>query len=229
MLSKYYSDNNIHPYISKQEMFAISIIISRGFSPVAPIKVAEPAFEPSLSTRNLLAVSQNISLYYAPKPDPSLTDITILSISPRQLYIYWNLGEKNSHFLLPSIHSDQLHLRVYAQDTSQGNSTTIFESPIYDIQHKKKITIPVANNNVVYSAYIGNCAIKNKFNSLAKSNELYILKNNSMPGFSSDEYNKSNVDEFIEPIKTTSTSISSQSHYASSNHSGQGIKSLPDE
>jgi len=54
MLSKYYSDNNIHPYISTQEMFAISHIISRDFSPVAPIKVPEPVLEKTLSTKKLL-------------------------------------------------------------------------------------------------------------------------------------------------------------------------------
>jgi len=226
MLSKYYSDNNIHPYISTQEMFAISHIISRDFSPVAPIKVPEPVLEKTLSTKKLLEISQNISLYYAPKPDPAITDITLLSINPQQLYIYWNLGEKNSHFLLPSIHSNKLFLKVYAQDASQGNSTEIFESPIYDIQHKKKISISATNNNVVYSAYIGNCTINNKFNSLAKSNELAVLKNNRTPSFDSNEYNASNVNNFIEPIKTTSTAIASQTHYASSNHSGQGIKSL---
>jgi len=229
MLSKYSSDNNIYPYISTQEMFEISHIISRDFAPVAPIKASEPILETTLSTQKLLEVSQNISLYYSPKPDPAITDITLLSISPQQLYIYWNLGEKNSNFILPSIHSDKLLLRIYAQDASQGSSTAVFESPIYDIQHKQKIFIPVANNNVVYSVYIGICTIKNKFNSLAKSNELPVLKNNRTSDFNSDKYNISDIDEFIEPISKSSTSISSQTHYASSNHSGQGIKSLPDE
>jgi len=221
MLLRYSSDPIFRPTISTQEMSKISDIINRNFSPTQPVKASENHTQAAISTQQLLEVSNNISLYYAPKQSSTKQNITLLSIDPEQLYIYWNLGENNAHLLHSSMHHDNLILRIDAQDNFKGRSKVIFEMPIYAIQHQKKVTLPLTNTNVIYSAKIGsNCL--NKFKSIVASNKLAILKDNTTAIFSSSEHNTTS----LTTTEPRPTSINIQAHYFNSNHSGQGKKSL---
>ncbi len=223
MLLRYSSDPIFRPTISTQEMSKISDIISRNFSPTQPVKVSESHTQVAISMQQLLEVSNNISLYYAPKPSSIKQNITLLSISPEQLYIYWNLGGNNAHLLHSSMHHDNLILRIDAQDNFKGRSKVIFEMPIYAIQHQKKVTIPLFHNNVIYSAKIGSSSIKNKFAPIVISNKLAVLKDNATTIFSSAKHTPSSTLTTTEPRPTP---INMQAHYFNSNHSGQGKKSL---
>jgi len=218
----YTSSQVLQSVISAQEMLGISHQISRDFSPTAP--KPENSEKITLSKQDLLEISQNISLYYAPKNASSIQDLTLLAINPQHFYIHWNLGENNSHLLLPAMLNDELVLRIYAQSETkadQVNSIPIVELLVHNIQQQKKITIPFTDNQTVYSAYIGRCNAEDKFNSLIKSNILHISSGNTAPSHSNEYIKAVSDDIFFEPMKMPNTT---KSHYASSNRSAQGIK-----
>ncbi len=227
MLLRYSSDPIFRLSTSTLKMSKISDTISRNFSPTQPVKASESPTKPAISSQQLLEVSNNISLYYAPKPSSTHQNITLLSINPEQLYIYWNLGENNAHLLPPSMNHDNLILRIDAQDNFKGHSKVIFETPIYAIQHQKKVTLPLTNNNAIYSAKIGSNSIKNKFEPIVVSNKLAVLKDNTTAVFSSTEHNHtSTLATSLTTTESRPTSINIQAHYFNSNHSGKGKKSL---
>ncbi len=227
----YSSDNTIPPLISIKEMLSISLNISQSFAPTAPIKTNTS--KENLSSSELLKVSQNISQYYSSNILSNIKNLTILAINPHQLYIYWNLGINNSPSLLPSIFNNELMLRIYSQpekDSIHTDSKLVFEEVIHDFQHQKKTSVPIAKSSLIYSAYIGNPISDKGFTPIMKSNELHLLKGNESPSFFPDEpIHLTNIN-FINPMKTSSsTPTNTPSSYASSNRSGRGKKSLNNE
>jgi len=231
MSLRYSSGGSFQTSISSQEMFNISDEINRNYAPIAPIKQKTSPAKVNSPCTNLLEVSQNISLYYAPKLSSSTKELTLLSINPLQFYTYWNLNENHSHLLSTTMYNDELRLRVYAQP-EQGktpvNSKSIFESPIHSIQGQKKISIPNASENMSYSATIGKCTLDDNFISLITSNELHTLLGNAPTCSIKEDKEKSinycSKDKLIDFIGSTYLSNTTQSHYASSNHSGRGKK-----
>ena len=229
----YSSRNTITASLSKAEMLSIAYDISQKYTPTAPLKKVSNVSKKSLTSRELLEVSQNISQYYSPKTISNIKNLRLLAINPRQLYIYWNLGANNSHSLLPSIFNNDLVLRVYSRPEKgdiQENVKLIFEKHINDFQHQQKITVPVAKNNWVYTAYIGNSSAEKDFAPIIQSNQLHVSNGNKAGCCFTDEPPYiSDSDTPALPIKTSLSSNDTPSHYASSNHSGQGKKSLNNE
>lgn len=218
--------------ISAKEMLRISHDISRDFTPSKPIKKPNDNSNKGLTSRELLKISQNISQYYSPKTSSNIKNLKLLSISPRQLYVYWNLGINNSPSLLPSIFNDELLLQIYSypiENKTQKPPELIYEKPIHDFQHQKKITIPVTKNHLVYSAYISNQTAKQKSSPILKSNRLHILNGNETPSSFSDEYIHTSDNNFIESMENLTSPNYIQPNYASSQRSGQGKKSLNNE
>jgi len=218
--------------ISAKEMLVISHKISRDFTPSKPIKKPTDNSNEGLTGSELLKISQNISQYYSPKTRSNIKNLKLLSISPRQLYIYWNLGINNSPSLLPVIFNDELLLQIYShpiENKTQKHPELIYEKPIHDFQHQQKITIPVTKKNLVYSAYISNQSANQKSSAILKSNRLHILNGNETPSAFPDEYIHTPENSFIKPIENLTCPNYIQPNYASSQRSGQGKKSLNNE
>ena len=174
-----YSNNNIQTSPIAEEMLIISDKISRHYSPIAPIKISKNTADTDLSAQQLLEVSDNISLYYTPKTTSDITDLTVLAIDPRHLYVYWNLAEDNARSLLQIMNSDELLLRIYSQseqDKLHSGSNPLFEIPVHNVQFQKKIKVPIASEQTVYSAYIGKSPSKNTFISISSLSVLFHAK-----------------------------------------------------
>jgi hypothetical protein len=203
-------------------MLIISDEISRHYSPIAPIKTPKNTSKTDLSAQELLEVSDNISLYYAPKTTTDITDLTVLAIDPRHIYVYWNIAEDNARPLLQSMNSDELMLRIYSQpehNKLHAQSTPLLEIPVHNIQFQKKIKVPKASEQTVYFAYIGKCPSKNTFISLVKSNELHtgipVTATHSNQAIASADK------MLIKPMPSHSFFSTENLHYAATNQSGQ--------
>jgi len=232
MSLRYSSDESFPISVSTQEMFNISDKISRDFSPISLIKPKVNPAKIKLSCKQLLEVSQNISLYYTPKLSSSTKELTLLHINPRQFYTYWNLNENHSHLLLSTMYNNELFLRVYAQP-EQGkthvDSKSIIEFPVHSTQGQQKIYIPSTSSNMLYSATIGKCTSNNDFISLISSNDLHTIKGNNLTS-PTKEIKKKDIDySQVKLINFTSQNLFSSttnSHYPNTNHSGLGKKTI---
>lgn len=211
--------------ISAKEMRNISKKISHKFSPVPPIKSCNTAVKKKISGPELLKISQNINLYFAPKAVLNKTKLALLSVDPRHIYVYWNLCNNNTNTLLQSMHNNELLLRIYSQPIqgdTQIKPQALIEVPVHNFQSQQNITVPKVNDETTYSAHIGKIVSKNEFTALLSSNELHISKDNTRFN-SSPQINNTNFiseDSLSPPVEHHSFSNSSTLHYAGTNHSG---------
>lgn len=219
------SDNESQALISAKEMIKISNEISRKYSPAipSPAKVVTNqatinTVKSDLPTQNLRQVSDNISLYYAPKLTSTTKKLTLLSIDPQHIYIYWNLGTNRTTPLLQTMHNDGLVLKIHSL-TNQGQikNNLIYELPVHSFQYQEKIKIPVTCNQIMYSASIGKYSKNRDFVSLVRSNDLHIYKGEILSTTPSVNKNTSKL------IDNHSFFDNTQAHFASNNHSGQRI------
>jgi len=225
MGSSLFSGKNIQPSISSTELFKISDEISRKFSPVPADKLDSKTNTPRPSTSELLEVSQKINLYYAPKAVSADKCLTLLSVDPRHIYVYWNLNNDNPNALLHTMNSNELVLRVYSQpelNNSPIKPIPLLELPVHDFQHQQKIPVPIASQATLYSASIGKPTAENKFLPVIKSNELHVSRGGGsfISPHSKDDNDLMSHYDFMTAISSYQPEPSK--HYASTNLSGRG-------
>lgn len=222
------SDNASQALISAKEMIKISHEISRKHSPVIPSpakavtnRTTISTVKSNLSTQYLRQVSHNISLYYPPKLTSTTEKLTLLSIDPQHIYIYWNLGTNHTTPLLQTMHSDGLVLKIHSL-TNQGQikNNLIYELPVHSFQYQEKIKIPIMGEQTMYSASIGKYGASRDFVSLVKSNDLHVYKGEILSTTPSVNKNEKNTSKLIDNYSFFNNT---QTHFASSNHSGQRI------
>jgi len=223
------SGKNFNPRISASEMIKISHKISRDFSPVEPIKVDTSNIKLTLPSQELLRVSQNINLYYAPKIVSVINKLTLLAVDPRHLYIYWNLANSQAKSLLQPMYNNDVVLRIYSepkQDKINIKPKPFIEIPIHTFQSQRKISIPKTSKHTTYSADIGNNSENNNFTSLVESNDLHVYKESKLftPPTSHHDNDVDIQDSEFHPVDPILFSTPVKSHYASTNHSGLGHK-----
>ena len=220
MASSLSTDKKVQASISEEEMVRISKKISRNFSPIALIDNKTKTLKNKISSQELLKVSQNINLYYAPKAVSNKKSLTLLSIDPRHIYVYWNLNKTNSATLLQSMYCNELVLRVYSepeQNLAHVKAKPLIEVPVHNFQHREQLSIPKADKETMYSAYIGKCTANNDFTSIVKSNDLHISKAGSsfISPLSAEDISNNNEIDSIDSVSSPA------SHFAGTIRSGQ--------
>lgn len=237
--------NKFQTPLSRIELFEISNEISKRFTPVKPVKMPELGNDIKLSNKELLEVSQNINLYYAPSISSSTKRLVLLPIDPQHLYAYWSLGDNQTNKISQTLIQGQLTLRIYSK--SDGNQDAVkvrpvIEIAIHEVQARQRIRLPAAASNgaVVYSASIGEYVPENGFVSLLESNNTHAFQGIEGDNDSRDKGDYSLDSSNVEYKETRDSSInqagsinkatlydkplSVKSHYAGSNRSGRRKK-----
>ena len=222
--------NNLQTPLSRKELFEISDEISKGFTPVKPVKTTDLLDDSMLSRQELLEVSQNISRYFSPGISSNSQRLVVLSIDPQHLYVYWSLDEKQDFRLSQSMINKKMVLRVYSQIKGKrvpAPANPIIEIAIDDFHSRQKIFLPapVTATPAVYSASIGRTTADDGFVSLIDSNTTHVdqetveqnihikNQNNAVDYKNAGVMGESNLYVTPEPEKW---------HYASTNNSGKG-------
>ncbi len=184
-------------------------------------QIKEPKLIKKLSRKDLLEVSQNISQYYAPKVSLDTQKLVLLPIDPNHVYAYWNLIENQpdtiSSHLNNGSEKSKWTLKVFSHHKSKQARLTenpIAEMSINDLQAGRKIQLPMANKETVYSAQIGRQTEKMPFIPLVQSNNTSQLYGNTLlvNKMEKDLCHPKNDATFDEPL-----------FYKNGNASGKGI------
>ena len=244
MKLRHSSVNIYQTLLSRKELLGISNEISKRFTPVKPIKVPELGNDIKFSSKELLEVSQNISLYYAPSISPNTKRLVLLPIDPHHLYAYWSLGDNETNRISQTLIDSELALRVYSKSV-EGlgviKEKPVIEIAVHEVQARKRIKLPVAalNAATVYSASIGEYIPENGFVPLLESNNTHVFQgiDSHKEGGAKGNYSldSSNIENKVlqtssidQGFKNKDTlydkTLSVKSHYASSNCSGQNNK-----
>jgi len=192
-----------------------------------PINKPKQANDKSLSRKELLEVSQNISRYYAPKVSSSAQNLVLLTIDPNHLYAYWNLIENQPDTLSRHLSNDEWVLRVNVQHQVHPvnkKEKSVTEIKINKLHSKQEIKLPSVKKGMVYSASIGRVDEKNKFDPLIKSNTTQPLYGKEMLS-DVGETAPANISKFIHEALLKPTNPQT-CHYQSVNDSGKGKKKV---
>ena len=189
-----------------------------------PINKPKQATIKSLSRKELLEVSENISRYYAPKISSSAQNLVLLAIDPNHLYAYWNLVENQPDTISRHLSNNEWVLRIkeqqqrYPADTKE---TSVAEIKINKLHSGREIKLPTVKKGMTYSASIGRVVEKNGFDPLLKSNTTLPLYEKEILSEMDDDSAptkilKSNNETLLQATDPHTF------HYQSVNHSGKG-------
>lgn len=157
-----------------EEIYAISQEISRKYAPVVAVKSSGLAKGIALSQKELLGISEEIRLRYAPKLNSAKPKLVLLPIDPENLYVSWHLGVPQPN---PGTQEDPnnqaLVLRIYPNQTERSSVNT--PSEWFDIaidagKHQEKVCLPKGTQASVFTAEIGTLEKNDQFHVLAASN-----------------------------------------------------------
>lgn len=208
---------------------------SRDYAPVLFVELPNPGKSNQLSKKDLLEVSQNISLYYAPKISSGFKKIVVLPIDPEHIYVYWNLGDAQDIALSQHISNKELSLRIYSESVEKKESVSlkpVIEFDINALQTGKKISLPTTvQNSTVFSVCIGQADSNNTFIPLMISSHTPVVQEKP------DQ--KMNIESKLGSANFIFTKIienhmvegglyddlkSAKAHFSSTNYSGKGKK-----
>jgi hypothetical protein len=188
-----------------------------------PINKPKQATIKSLSRKELLEVSENISRYYAPKISSSAQNLVLLAIDPNHLYAYWNLVENQPDTISRYLSNNEWVLRIKEQHQKYPTNTkekSVAEIKINKLHSGREIKLPTVKKGMTYSASIGRVVEKDGFDPLLKSNTTLPLYEkeilSEMDGSAPSKVSKSNNETLLEATHPHTF------HYQSVNHSGKG-------
>lgn len=174
-----------------------------------------------LSRAELREVSQNISLYYAPKQPLSGRKLVLLPVDPEHIYLYWNLVDIESGESFQDMRDQELKLSIYSH--SKDNQKTvkkIVETTIQNAQSSHQITLPFVQSSGFYSATLSQYLPEKESVELVKSN--LINASYGSKQISEDNNGSHTLLNFLEDTNNLAeNTISGKSHYASCINSGQ--------
>jgi hypothetical protein len=214
-------ENALKKQFTGKELLAVSKKTSKRFTPVMPEKKADGR----LTQQQLLEVSHNISLYYAPRILSDTHTLALLSIDPEHFYVYWNLADSHAYQCAHGYQEDDLKLRVFSHDNEYQQSSKarlLYETSISATQARQKITVKTTDKAVVYSASLGKLCSENRFIALVNSNEIHSFHETCNPRYlheSEGDSSRRSDQKIINPKPLSATS-----HFASPWHSGKGIQ-----
>ncbi|MCK5889336.1 MAG: DUF4912 domain-containing protein [Methylococcales bacterium] len=114
----------------------------------------------SLSRQELLDVSQNISLYYSSDKRCNNRKLTLLSVDPQHLYVYW--GVENQQAVTPRALSREektnLVLQIYGQDEDENATikkrTPIKEYVVKPSQKTQRIELSATKKEIYFATLV---------------------------------------------------------------------------
>lgn len=191
-----------------EEIYAISQEISRKYAPVVAVKSSGLAKGIALSQKELLGISEEIRVRYAPKLNSAKPKLVLLPIDPENLYVSWHLGVPQPN---PGAQKDAknqaLVLRIYPNKTERSRVNTPnewFDVAIDAGKHQEKVCLPKGTQASAFTAEIGTREKNDQFNVLAASNvadlpqsyEYSHLKHNSRLPINENQAYSANQESF---------------------------------
>lgn len=127
-----------------------------------------------LSRKELLEISQNISLYYAPKISSNEKKLVLLSVDPEHLHVYWDLAEEQKKVFSSAELNKDLSLQIYSQENRRGRVKTkqIADYKVNRSLLKQTINIPSSKTSKTYFATIAESNLEQNFSSVVTSNRI---------------------------------------------------------
>lgn len=163
--------------------------------------LSESKKSPHLSGKELLEISQNISLYYAPKISSNEKKLVLLSVDPEHLHVYWNLAEEQKRVFSSAKLNNDLSLQIYSEENRRGRVKTkqIANYKVNRSLLKQTINIPSSKTNKTYFATIAESNVEQKLNVVVTSNrinsfqikDVFVEKN--LTEISNDDFINENV------------------------------------
>lgn len=114
-----------HLSLSQQELCAISESIGRDYAPRFSRHGRARSRSAHFSSRELLDISQQISRDFAPMRQSDESQVVLMSVSPRRLYVYWQIAKQKLQQALETAANtapETFALRIYGE--VQGPSET---------------------------------------------------------------------------------------------------------
>lgn len=173
LIANWKTSNNKKQFL-REIVFDVSQNISRDVTSEIPAIVSKNEERDTLSRQELLEVSKNINLYYAPKILSNTQKLVLLPIDPEHCHVYWSLEGAFSH----RREGQDLHLRVFShtkEDRKSGQAKLLYETTIHISQARQKIKLRLSEKGVVYTASIGQYLSDNGFIALINSNNIYTF------------------------------------------------------
>ena len=110
-----------------------------------------------LTQLDLLEISQKIRQCFAPKISVSTPKLTLMPVTPKHLYAYWNLGN-NKSIPLQESSAQPLTLRIYsASDKNNYLSKGYEDIPMNRTQSQQDVFLSNPTNGASYQASLGTC------------------------------------------------------------------------
>jgi hypothetical protein len=134
--------------------------------------LSESKKPPHLSRKELLEISQNISLYYAPKISSNEKKLVLLSVDPEHLHVYWNLAEEQKRVFSSAKLNNDLSLQIYSEENRRGRVKTkqIANYKVKRSLLKQTINIPSSKTSKTYFATIAESNLEQNFGVVVTSN-----------------------------------------------------------
>jgi hypothetical protein len=191
-----FSHSRYNPQIklSPEEMLDISQEINREFAPDFSIKKPEPSSQPKfsseetklspeelklppekikLSPEEMLDISEEIRLNFAPKASDNTQELVLLPVDPDHLYAYWNLGDDKLNTRPKNDSGDQLTLRIYSEankNTEVTKTKPWFDVAIDSTKAQQSVFLSMRDHETAYRATIGKRSPDNSLAPVAYSN-----------------------------------------------------------
>lgn len=136
--------------------------------------LSESKKPPHLSRKELLEISQNISLYYAPKVSSNEKKLVLLSIDPEHLHVYWDLAEEQKKVFSSAELNKDLTLQIYSQENREGRVKTkkIADYKVNPFLLKQTIKIPSSRTSKTYFATIAESNLEQNLSGVVTSNRI---------------------------------------------------------
>lgn len=192
---------------------------------VEGLALPEAMITPSLTREELLEISQNISLYFAPKVTSNTRKLVLLSVDPEHLHIYWNLAESQNRVNSSTQLNSDLSLQIYSQENKKGRVKTkkIADYNVKRSLSKQTISIPSSKKGKTYFAQLGESNLDQDYSILVTSNSInsFQIKNVLIENNFTDtgnDYESINEKKFYGQTKPEIV------HYLHTYYSGKGSR-----
>ena len=179
----FYSKYNPQIKLSSIEMHEISLQINEAFVPTLPVETRNLTDPSDISSEEMLEISENISVDFAPKSANNSQKFVLLPVDPHHIHAYWNLGDYLADDRKNSACEDQLTLRIYSEPGQKAlpKTSVWIDIPINSARSQQNIFLPNRTQEISYSASIGKRDQDDCFTAFVHSNSTPIPLGKVMP------------------------------------------------
>lgn len=127
------------------------------------------------SSKELNAISDEISRNFAPKASILVPELFLLPVDPHHLYAYWAMGDNTASKLAAKNSASPLTLRVYWRPDANPaikSSNVWFDISIENFESRSKVRLPL--DDTAYSASLGRINPDHSFHAIAESNIIQV-------------------------------------------------------